>query len=300
MDKKYYFFIGKGGVGKSTVSSLSAIESAKKEKKTLLISMDPAHNQRDIFKMNFGQEPKKVDDFLDIIEIDEDYWIKKYLNQTEEDIKNTYSYESAFNLSNYFDVFQYSPGIEEYALLLGYENMIEEYKEYDYYLFDMPPTALTMKFFMLPFVSETWLKELLKLRNKILEKKEIITKVKFGEEEVERDKIKNKLTELMDRYKSLEENFQSENTKTDIILNYDMLSFRESKRIKKKLNKKNLEINRLIINKVKNRSNMKEIKKKVKREFEHDCVSIYKYSDIELRGYDNLEKYLDKYGVKRV
>lgn len=296
MDKNYYFFIGKGGVGKSTVSSLFATECAIKERKTLLVSMDPAHNQRDIFKRKFGQKPKQIDEYLDVIEVDEDYWIKKYLNQTEEDIKNNYSYQSAFNLSKYFNVFQYSPGIEEYAMILGYENILKEYTNFEYYLFDMPPTALTMKFFMLPSVSKLWLKELLKLRNKILEKKEIISKVKFGEKEVERDKILNKLEELRKRYVSIEENFQSENTKINLILNYDMLSFRESKRIKKKLNEKHLSINRLIINKVKKKNHINKIKK----EFKHDRVSGYKYSDIQLSGYNNLKKYLDKYGVDRI
>ena len=40
---------GKGGVGKSTTSALTALHQAHLGHDTLLVSMDPAHNQGDIF-----------------------------------------------------------------------------------------------------------------------------------------------------------------------------------------------------------------------------------------------------------
>jgi anion-transporting ArsA/GET3 family ATPase len=50
MKPQLLFFIGKGGVGKSTTSALTSIYLASKPYKTLLVSMDPAHNQCDIFE----------------------------------------------------------------------------------------------------------------------------------------------------------------------------------------------------------------------------------------------------------
>ena len=41
---KILFFMGKGGVGKSTLSTLTAIYLAKNGNKVLLTSLDPAHN----------------------------------------------------------------------------------------------------------------------------------------------------------------------------------------------------------------------------------------------------------------
>ena len=46
---KILFIGGKGGVGKSTISSAIALHLSKQNKKTLLISTDPAHNLSDIF-----------------------------------------------------------------------------------------------------------------------------------------------------------------------------------------------------------------------------------------------------------
>ena len=62
------------------------------------MSMDPAHNQRDIFQRNFSEEPRHVASHLAIKEVDVDHWIEKYLKETENTIKQTYSYESVFNL----------------------------------------------------------------------------------------------------------------------------------------------------------------------------------------------------------
>ena len=137
--------------------------------------MDPAHNQCDIFQQNFSEKPRQVADHLAIKEVNVDYWIEKYLKETEKTIKQTYSYESAFNLQNYFNVLQFSPGLEEYALLLAFENIIHTFKDKNIIIFDMAPTALTLRFFSLPFITLIWLEELLKLRDHIFSKKEIIS-----------------------------------------------------------------------------------------------------------------------------
>ena len=154
--------------------------------------MDPAHNQRDIFQKDFGEKPQRVANHLVVKEVDVDYWIEKYLKETEKAIKRTYSYESAFNLQNYFNVLQFSPGLEEYALLLAFENIIHTFDDKDIIIFDMAPTALTLRFFSLPFITLIWLEELLKLREKIYAKKEIIYEIKIGRKTIQQDKIKAK------------------------------------------------------------------------------------------------------------
>ena len=180
-----YFFIGKGGVGKSTTSALTAVHLAAAGRRTLLVSMDPAHNQRDIFEQNFSEKPKSVSEMLWVKEVDTDFWIEKYLKETTKQIKDTYKYESAFNLQNYFNVLQFSPGLEEYALLLAFGDTIHKYGDQDFIVFDMAPTALTLRFFSLPFITLIWLEELLKLRSAIYKKKEIISKIKIAGREIE-------------------------------------------------------------------------------------------------------------------
>ena len=151
MKPQLLFYIGKGGVGKSTTSAITAVHLSRNSGDILLVSMDPAHNQRDIFQQDFSEKTRQVNDYLAVKEVNVDYWIEKYLKDTEKTIKRTYSYESAFNLQNYFNVLQFSPGLEEYALLLAFENIIHSFEDKDVIIFDMAPTALTLRFFSLPF-----------------------------------------------------------------------------------------------------------------------------------------------------
>lgn len=39
---EYFFFSGKGGVGKTTMAAVTAVYNAGKGKRTLLVSTDPA------------------------------------------------------------------------------------------------------------------------------------------------------------------------------------------------------------------------------------------------------------------
>jgi arsenite-transporting ATPase len=244
------FFIGKGGVGKSTTSALSSVHLADTGHDTLLVSMDPAHNQRDIFEQDFSEKPQKIGDHLMVKEVDADFWIEKYLKEAQAQITKTYRYESAFNLQNYFNVLQFSPGLEEYALLLAFEHIVHRFSDQDYIVFDMAPTALSLRFFSLPFITLIWLEELLKLRTRIYEKKEIISKIKIGKIEIEQDKVKGKLGTLIQNYHYLGQQFLSDAVQICLVMNTDTLSLSEARRIREKLSAIGITIQKVIVNKL--------------------------------------------------
>ena len=290
MKPKIHFFVGKGGVGKSTTSALTAAYLSKNSYKTLLVSMDPAHNQRDIFQRDFSEKPRKINDFLSVKEVNIDGWIKKYLKETQKTIQQTYSYESAFNLQNYFRVLQYSPGLEEYALLLAFEDIVTKDTENDVIIFDMAPTALTLRFFSLPFITLIWLRELLNLRDKIFSKKEIISKIKFVGKEIEQDKIKSKLSILISNAEHLRNQFQSSATNINLVMNDDTLSFSEALRIKSKLKDIGISIAKVIVNK----SQGATISEKVATQFVRQKKALFPFCERQLLGYEALQSYLNQ------
>lgn len=289
MKPQLLFFIGKGGVGKSTSSALTSVYLASKPHKTLLVSMDPAHNQRDIFEQDFTEKPKAVSEMLLVKEVDTDFWIEKYLKETTDQIKDTYKYESAFNLQNYFNVLQFSPGLEEYALLLAFEDTLHKYSDHDYIIFDMAPTALTLRFFSLPFITLIWLEELLTLRSEIYKKKEIISKIKIAGKEIEQDKVKAKLKSLIGNYEHLQQHFLSETTKVNLVMNNDKLSFSEAFRIRKKLTDIGIVIDRIVINKLGEDENTPEIE----TEFKDQKIARLRLAPAGLTGYDVLKNYIE-------
>lgn len=187
------------------------------------------------------------------METDLDYWVKKYLKETERDFKETYKYQEAFNLHRYFKTLKYSPGLEEYALLLALRDSISRYRDCDYIVFDTPPTALTLKFMALPSVSLLWLEELMSFRQMILNKKEIITKIKTGKKKTvkENDPILARIEGLIETYKKMAGQFVDKKmTKVFLVLNPDTLSLSESKDIKEKLKDLNISIPYVVLNKI--------------------------------------------------
>ncbi len=288
---KNIFFLGKGGAGKSTSAALTALHLSRNNRKTLLISMDPAHNQSDIFEQRFSEKPVAVNDFLSVIEIDTEKWIDNYLTDIQNQVKRTYAYLTAFNLEKYFDILKFSPGIEEYALLLAFQNIRKNAGNTDYLIFDMPPTALTLKFFTLPDLSLVWLTNLLDLRQKILDKKEIVSRIKTGKKELETDKIKSKLQQQITTYQQLKTLIKDkEHTILNLVLNPDKLSFNESQLIIKKLATFQIPVSNIFLNKYHDNVSISPIKKA----FDQSKIQIFPQHNTELTGLKNLTDYLEK------
>jgi len=55
------FFTGKGGVGKTTIASASAIALADTGRNVLLVSTDPASNLDEVFDVHLGSRPRRLD-----------------------------------------------------------------------------------------------------------------------------------------------------------------------------------------------------------------------------------------------
>jgi arsenite-transporting ATPase len=289
MSAELQFFIGKGGVGKSTTSALTALALAQRGVHTLLVSMDPAHNLSDIFQTDFSGRPRQMLSHLDVMEVDIEQWVKTCLKQTEAAIKQSYSYESAFNLEKHFDVLQYSPGAEEYALLLAFEDVLHASGDRQTIIFDMAPTALTLRFFSLPFITLIWLDSLLRLREEIYTKKEIISKITFGRAQIERDAVKTKLMDMIANYTHLKDHFVANGSRINLVINDDRLSFAEAFRIKTKLDQIGMRIERLIVNKTEKNS----VPPEVRSVFRNQQFSLLPTAPKHLLGRAALEAFVE-------
>ncbi len=249
MESRINFFVGKGGVGKSTVSALAAICAAGAGKRTLLVSMDPAHNQGDIFCVAPGNTQRKVSRNLYLQEIDTDQWQKRYLEEIRSHIRKTYLYETAFNLQDHFNVLRFSPGLEEYAMAMAFEHVLENSSGMDMIMFDMAPTALSLRFFALPGITLAWLEQLLKLRRLICDKKKIVSRIKLGKREYEtKDRVSEKLESLIERHTRLQERL-AKGCAVNLVMNPDPLSLAETERIYKRLADIGIGVSCVVINK---------------------------------------------------
>ena len=240
-------------MGKSTTSALTGpVPGCLGLRKTLLVSMDPAHNQqRPVRNRSFQRKTaaacserlavKEVDTRL----LDPHRYSEANPRAPEQDPT---LYQSAFNLQDHFKVLEFSPGLEEYALLMAFEDVLARAGGRDAILFDMAPTALSLRFFALPAVTLVWLEKLLSLRTLICEKKEIISRIGLGRKEIERDRVKNTLCHMIDRHRRLRDHFLSDPARIHLVLNDDRLSLSESVRIRDRLTAQGMAIDRLVVN----------------------------------------------------
>ena len=229
MDRKILFLTGKGGVGKTTVSAFIALYLAQ-ELQVGVYSFDPAHNLADVLGDEIINQKKGKN--LIAQEVDFDHWKKKYLEQIKHSFKSSYTYLAAYNMLDYFDIFEQAPDADNLGMILAFEHILEN-TSHDLYIFDMPPTAVALEFFITVKRNLRWIEALMNLRQKIIEKKEIISRIKLGRKEIETDKVMARLEGLREFYLRLQE--QLHKAFYFVVRNQDQLSHLEAERITRRL-----------------------------------------------------------------
>ncbi len=284
------FFLGKGGTGKSTASALISLVLKEKNKKVLLASFDDAHNQADIFETLFSDKACTIGPCLEVLQVDTDKQIKRYLAKTARNVKASYAYLTAFNLEHYFDILKFSPGMEEYALVTAFTDLLTRYADYDYLVIDLPPTALSLRFFNLPALSLTWIDQLEKLRTQINKKKEIISRITLAGKEFERDKVLHRIQEMKSDYLQLKALFENPaKTCFYVVFNQDVLSVAETGRVIEHLDRLAIQITGLICNE---RIKADAAAPSQKTLFPGFPVQTIPFSNTSLIGMDALEQHI--------
>ena len=286
---KLLYFVGKGGVGKSTLSVLTALQSSLTGHSTLLVSLDPAHNLADIMKIKLKSQPVRVHDNLEALEVNLDDWMQHYLNGIEKQLQSSYRYLTSLNLDKQFASIKLAPGMEEYAMLMAMQNILDKARDTEYIIVDMPPTGLALRFFNLPRLSILWLQKLFDLRKQILQKKEIIRKVRVGRFEWHKDKLSAQLEKQLQRYEGIEKRWKEDATSIKIVLNDDELSLKEAQRIVDQLNEIGMNNYSIIVNKCE-KDNRAVICETLKSEKCHIVPS----ASYPLSGLQNLQQFLQK------
>lgn len=164
IDNKQVVFVGgKGGVGKTTVSSALALQQAKRGRKVLLISTDPAHSLADAFDQPIGDTITAMAPGLDALEIDPDAEVTAHIERVMKTMKRFAKPDMYPEIERQMRLTQQSPGAQEAALLERIARLIDEKPaEYDLIIFDTAPTGHTLRLLTLPEAMAAWTQGLLK------------------------------------------------------------------------------------------------------------------------------------------
>jgi arsenite-transporting ATPase len=281
--------MGKGGTGKTTTAVLTAIACANEGQNVALFSMDPAHNLFDVFQIENSSNVFLLRKNLLLSEISIESWLKAYLKSIEEKIADSYQHLTALSLEKHIETIRYSPGLEEYAMQYAFEALMAKYEDYTIKVFDMPPTALALRFFNLTKITKIWLEQLIKLRKEIVKKKISIDEVRVGHSNQSNDKILKELLKLNLKNNGLLENFQDETTTgIFIVQNEDNLSMNEANDIYARMTENEFNVKGILVNKYQNIISQTILAKK------HVDIPIYFFplSNHQLIGQNSLENYL--------
>ncbi|MGO4937494.1 arsenical pump-driving ATPase [Fundicoccus sp. Sow4_H7] len=151
INTKYLFYTGKGGVGKTTAASATAIQLANEGFKVVLVSTDPASNLQDVFERELDDNGTEIEEIpgltvanFDPVSAAEEYKesiVGPYrgilpdpaVQNMEEQLSGSCTTEIAS--FDQFAKFLTSPDISD---------------QYDYIIFDTAPTGHTLRLLQLP------------------------------------------------------------------------------------------------------------------------------------------------------
>ncbi len=247
------FIGGKGGVGKTTCSAAYALRCAKSGLKTLLISTDPAHSTSDIFETNINSEITNIRPNLDALEISAQKESKTYMDRVRLSLKNVVSPIIIEQIEKQIDAAAISPGTEEAAL---FDKMIEiiteKNKEYERIVFDTAPTGHTLRLLSLPDLLGSWLSALMSKRKKSIAFMSMANHSGYAEKkEIENDPVMQILRDRFDKIEKAKEiMIDSKKLSFVFVTNAEKLTIDETIKAVNVLEKYEIAVNEIIVNKI--------------------------------------------------
>jgi arsenite-transporting ATPase len=153
-------FGGKGGVGKTTTSTSTAVGLADSGLKVLLVSSDPAHSTSDSLGVQLGPTPTQVQGVPGLwgLELDPEARISDHIPKLTESLGPMLGgQDPELNASE-----MVLPGLDE---AMAFDELLKhlENPDWDVIVFDTAPTGHTLRFLALPEIIEKWADKIIRM-----------------------------------------------------------------------------------------------------------------------------------------
>ena len=153
-------FGGKGGVGKTTTSTSTAVGLADSGLKVLLVSSDPAHSTSDSLGVQLGPSPTEVQGVEGLwgLELDPEARISDHIPKLTESLGPMLGgQDPELNASE-----MVLPGLDE---AMAFDELLKhlENPDWDVIVFDTAPTGHTLRFLALPEIIEKWADKIIRM-----------------------------------------------------------------------------------------------------------------------------------------
>ncbi|KPA16525.1 arsenite-activated ATPase ArsA [Candidatus Magnetomorum sp. HK-1] len=240
-DLKLLFLGGKGGVGKTSCATSSALTLSMKfkEKSFLLVSTDPAHSVKDSLNMELFPEN------LTVIELDANKSLDDFMKSHQEKLKQI-ALRGTFldddDITKFLDLSL--PGMDELMAFLEITRWVDK-KIYDTIIIDTAPTGHTLRLLTMPDLLKKWLEAI----DTLLAKHRYMKKVMKGS--YKKDELDHFVLGLAKDVKEAESLLKNSNRCLFVpVMLAEDLSVQETRRLVKKLSEIKIPVNDIIINKL--------------------------------------------------
>jgi len=174
---RFILFGGKGGVGKTTSATATALHIAKvmSDKKILILSTDPAHSLSDSFNCKIGDKITQIKGNLFAFEINPEEEFEKLKKDYTEEIDKIFeggAFTGAGKLDMTFDrrtmkelLDQAPPGLDEMMSLTKITDFVAE-RKYSLIIIDTAPTGHLIRLLQMPDLLSEWISILIRIQRK--------------------------------------------------------------------------------------------------------------------------------------
>jgi len=147
----YIFFTGKGGVGKTSLASATAVKLADEGKSVLLISTDPASNLKEVLETNVTEKITPINgvENLHAVNIDPELSAEEYRNRVTSPMEGILPQEEINKIREELSgaCTTEIAAFDEFARYVAGDG---EEQPYDVLIFDTAPTGHTLRLLELP------------------------------------------------------------------------------------------------------------------------------------------------------
>ena len=246
-------FSGKGGVGKTSVAAATAVHLADAGKRTLAISVDPAHSLSDAFDLGGAlfhgktAEPLQLAERLFIQEVNINFEFKRYWNAISAYITSVLRTSGLDGVEA--EEMAIFPGMEELSAMM-YVNQYRRSGEFDAVVLDCAPTAESLRFVSLPTTLDWYMKHVFGWERSMMKAIRPLAN-RFSPVELPSDSYFRNIQDLFGKIEGIDRVLEDASiTSARLVTNPEKMVLRETQRAFVYFSLHGLTVDRIVVNRV--------------------------------------------------
>src|SRR5271165_5096827 len=246
-------FSGKGGVGKTSLAAATGVKLAELHRRTLVMSIDPAHSLADAFDLETDlfhvqtSDPLPINDRLSIQELNIQKEIKRHWQEISSYVSSVLRTTGISGVEA--EELAILPGMEELSAMM-YINQYKREQRYDVIVLDAAPTAESMRFISMPTTLDWYMKHIFPFQRNLLKAVRPIAN-RVAPFELPTDSYFVNIRNLFEKLEGVDDIMEDPNTTSvRLVTNPEKMVLRETQRAFVYFSLHGLTVDTVIVNRV--------------------------------------------------